>query len=373
MSATQTQHRVFLSVSPGLETWLAQELEALNVPGDVVPGGLETRASTEQLWQLHHECRLAESIRVRLRSFRARHFGELIAGLHRLPWHAYLSPNRALDVRVVCHRSRLWHSEAVAERNRAVIEHHLRPGKNADEGNIQTVFVRITGDIVQPSIDASGELLHRRGHRKFIGQAPLRETLAAALVLVLRASTDTSRIALWDPFCGSGCIVVEWLESHLGWSSGRDRTFAFEQWPVHNAQAYARWIENRRTNPASSVHAYGSDIAQDVILAARANAQSSGAEPYCTFMCGDFESFVESIPRGTAIVTNPPYGIRCGDPRTYARLLERFESMLLQRVDLRPVVALLPEPLRPWQPKLEWQPVTKLHNGGLPVQILRLN
>ena len=254
MSVTQTQHRVFLTVSPGLETWLARELEELDVLGASVPGGLETRVSTEQLWQLHHECRLAESIRVRLRSFRARHFGELIAGLRRLPWHAYVSPNRALDVRVVCHRSRLWHSEAVAERARAVIEHHLgqplRPGKNADEANIQTVFVRIAGDIVQPSIDASGELLHRRGHRRFIGPAPLRETLAAALVLVLRSSTDAAKIALWDPFCGSGCIVVEWLESLLGWSSGRDRTFAFEQWPVHNAQAYARWIENRRSNTA---------------------------------------------------------------------------------------------------------------------------
>jgi putative N6-adenine-specific DNA methylase len=314
---------------------------------------------------------------VRLRSFRARHFGELIAGLRRLPWHAYVSPNRALDVRVVCHRSRLWHSEAVAERARAVIEHHLgqplRPGKNADEANIQTVFVRIAGDIVQPSIDASGELLHRRGHRRFIGPAPLRETLAAALVLVLRSSTDAAKIALWDPFCGSGCIVVEWLESLLGWSSGRDRTFAFEQWPVHNAQAYARWIENRGSNTAPSIHAYGSDIEENVILAARANAQRSGAEPYCTFMCGDFESFIETIPRGTAIVTNPPYGVRSGDPHTYARLLERFEAMLLRRVDLRPVVALLPEPLRPWQPKLEWQPVTKLRNGGLPVQVLRLN
>ena len=373
----ETQHRVFLAVSPGLETWLASELNDLGLPGTIVPGGLELRTSLEQLWRLHQECRLAESIRVRLRPFRARHFGELVSGLSRLPWHAYLVSAQALEVRVACHRSRLWHSGAVAERTRLVLERHLgrrasphRPSKGAGS---QTVFVRIAGDVVQPSIDASGDRLYRRGHRTHVGVAPLRETLAAALVRMLGATQSESMPTLWDPFCGSGCIAIEWVEHRLGWPGGRDRAFAFEHWPIHDRDHYGCWLDNRVVQVTPAVRAYGSDIDDRVIGAARANAASSRVEPHCTWLCGDFESVVDTIPGGSAILTNPPYGIRSGPPNSYSRLLDRFESVLERRTDLRPAVMLLPEPWRPWQPKLAWHLLARFHNGGLPVQALRLS
>jgi putative N6-adenine-specific DNA methylase len=364
-------------VSPGLEPWLASELDELELPGAIKPGGIELRTSLEQLWRLHHECRLAESIRVRLRPFQARHFSDLIAGLNRLPWHAYLTSTQAVDVRVTCHRSRLWHSEAVAERTRFVLGQHLglqpssiRPSNGAES---QTVFVRIAGDIVQPSIDASGDRLHRRGHRTHIGVAPLRETLAAALVRMLGSAPNGPMFSLWDPFCGSGCIAIEWVERQLGWSCGRDRAFAFERWPTHDANRYIRWLNSRVLPAAPVVRAYGSDIEEGVLVSAQSNAVRSMVEPYCTWMCGDFESFVDALPRGTAIVTNPPYGIRLGNLDNYSHLLGRFEALLAIRTDLRPVVVLLPNPLRPWRPRLDWQVVAKFRNGGLHVQVLRLD
>lgn len=376
MSPATTHHRVFLAVSAGLEPWLARELNELGLRGAIKLGGIESRATTEELWRLHHECRLAEGIRVRLRSFRARHFDELIAGLNRLPWHAYLSKGRAINVRVTCHRSRLWHSEAVAERTRSVLNRRLGDSlaSNAQStGNdVQTVFVRITGDIVQPSVNASGDQLHRRGHRTHVGNAPLRETLAAALVRMLASAPGDATRPIWDPFCGSGCVAIEWVEHRLGWSAGRNRTFAFEDWPIHDRLSYASWVTSRVPSVAPAVHAYGSDIDETALSAARANAARSMVGPYCTWLCGDFESFVDAVPRGTPIVTNPPYGIRSGNENSYLRLLERFEAVLARRVNMRPVIALLPEPPRPWQPRLGWQTVASFRNGGLRVQALQL-
>jgi putative N6-adenine-specific DNA methylase len=372
----QSHIRLFVTVSPGLEPWLVAELRDLGLTGKIASGGVELRTSTEQLWQLHHDSRLAEHIRVRLKSFHARHFDELVAGLQRLPWHAYLDRSRCFDVHVTCHRSRLWHSDAVAQRTRMAIEGKSGPtdtNRRDPGGDIsQSVYIRIAGDRVQPSVDASGERLHRRGRRILVGRAPLRETLAAALVRILNESAMHDTDTIWDPFCGSGCLLVEWAESRLGLSAGRDRSFAFEHWPIHNAMEYATWLQGRATPVPTPLRAFGSDIDPQPLAAAQTNATLSSTQDCHTWLCGDFESFADAIPHGTAIVTNPPYGVRSGDSQSYARLMHRFEMLLARRIDLRPAVVLVPNPLHPWRPGLAWHAVASFHNGGLPVQVLRL-
>jgi len=374
VNTPQTQLRVFVAVTPGLEPWLAAELADLGLAAKTTQGGAEVRATTENLWMLHHECRLAEHIRVRLRSFRARHFDELIAAMQRLPWHAYLRADRAVDVHVTTHRSRLWHSEAVAERTRLAIARSLRVKgltAGASGPGVQSVYVRITGDCVQPAIDASGEPLHRRGRRTFVGVAPLRETLAAALVRMLAQAQSELPSRLWDPFCGSGSILLEWAESKLRLAAGRDRHFAFESWPIHDAAAYAAWLGLRDHEAAIPLSSFGSDVDAQVLAAAKANAERC-PPTQCNWHRGDFEAFAESVPQATPIVTNPPYGLRLGDRNSAAQLMQRFELLLKRRTDLRPVVVLLPDPARPWQPRLEWERVARFHNGGVRVQVLRL-
>ena len=363
-------------MSPGLEPWLANELRELGLEGKTSSGGVELRLSTEQLWQAHHETRLAEHIRVRLRSFQACHFSEFVKGIRRLPWHAYVDRNLDLDVRVACHRSRLWHSDAVAERTERTINEQLgiSPSTTAGAGHDaqQTVYVRITGDRVQPSVDASGERLHRRGRRILTGRAPLRETLAAALIRILLRSTTGPVVSLWDPFCGSGGILLEWVESRLGIPAGRDRTFAFEHWPIHDAAQYAEWLSNRTPPRAEPALAFGSDIDRHALAAAQGNAEKLNHAGF-VWHAGDFESFADAIPPGTAIVTNPPYGVRSLDRAAYGRLLRRFEDLVSARADLRPVVMLLPDPFQPWVPRLPWQRVAQFYNGGLAVQVVRLD
>ena len=376
MKTPQSQYRLFVAVSPGLEPWLISELQELGLTATSAAGGAELHASTEQLWRLHHECRLAEHIRVRLRSFRARHFDELIAGLRRLPWHAYLNASQKVDIRATCHRSRLWHSDAVAERVRTALTQSNRTNTGEIEldetGASQAVYVRITGDCVQPAIDASGEPLHRRGRRTFVAVAPLRETLAAALVRVANQASLPTVPRLWDPFCGSGCILLEWAESRLELAAGRDRSFAFEHWPIHDAAAYTAWQQERGDRVPAEVQALGSDIDARALEAAQGNAARCSLERYCTWHCGDFESLADQVPLGTPIITNPPYGVRLGDRHATAQLMQRFESLLARRPDLRPAVVLLPHPIRHWEPRLAWESVARFYNGGLQVQIMRL-
>ncbi len=351
------------------------ELQELGVSAQATSGGAELRVTTEQLWTLHRESRLAEHIRVQLRSFRARRFDELIVGLQRLPWHAYLRVGYAVDIHVTCHRSRLWHSEAVVERTRAAIARSLRavvPVAVSDMRDAQSVYVRITGDHVQPSIDASGEPLHKRGRRTFVGDAPLRETLAAALVRMLGQAELQRTTTLWDPFCGSGCIPLEWAECKLGLAAGRDRHFAFECWPIHDPVTYAAWLAARPPPLATALRIVGSDVDARPLAAAAANAERCSLRAQSSWLSGDFEACAASVAPGTPIIANPPYGRRLGDRDATARLMQRFESLLMRRTDLRPVVILLPDPARGWNPKLAWRSEARFHNGGLPVQVLRL-
>ncbi len=377
--SAKTSHRFFVACSPGLEPLLVEELASIGVRGTACPGGAEARGTTDALWTTCFTSRLGESVRVRLRPFEAKDFGALSSGLERLPWHAFLPQGSAARVSVTCHHSRLWHSDAVADRvfevlgrRRGVRPERARTDEDAeDEGSgapedVARVFVRLLRDEVQVSIDASGERLHRRGYRTHVAEASLRETLAAALVHVARRQAPEAPF-LWDPFCGAGTIPLEWLESTLDRPAGARRSFAFERWPTHDAPGFAVWRaehETRRSleGPFCSL---GSDISERSVAAARKNAELAGLSEHAQWIHGDFETAARDVPRGALVISNPPYGVRVDEGNVLARL----ERVLASRKDLRPVVLMLGGPARRWQSHLPFSTVTKTKNGGLPVRI----
>jgi putative N6-adenine-specific DNA methylase len=379
VATATTSLKLFATVTPGLERWLDLELQALGVSGRVLRGGVEARASIEQLWAVSVWSRLAESVRVRMKPFRATSFAELERGLARLPWHAYLRHQAAPRVSVTCHKSRLYHSDAVAERTRRVLERGL--GSAGAEHRCPTVFVRIDRDVVQASIDASGERLHRRGYRKHIGEAPLRETLAAALVCLaddaLRSrSVPADRpVELWDPFCGSGTIPIEWMARRRRELPGARRGFAFERWSIHDAGAYAAWLarELAKQRPATACpgFAYGSDASTQALRAAEHNVQAAGLSQYCRWLHGDFEQAASQIPSGALIVTNPPYGVRLARAGL-TQLYARFERLLTVRTDFRPVVMACGFAPYLEHSSLGWNVAAEIKVGGLPVRLVQL-
>ncbi len=348
---SSTTYLVFVQTAPGLEPLLAEELSEVLGSGVSVKqqdGGVVVRVSREQLFRLCLGTRLAESVRVRLKSFIAREFRALEGTLGKLPWRAFLAAGSSIDVRVVCHRSRLWHTGAVTERVLAVLGQRfgLQPGR-AEEGAAQ-VHLRITGDAVQASVDAGGYRLHRRGYRSHTLAASVRETLAAAAarqVLGPETSGEFGAKAgqvLWDPFCGAGTMALEALLLARGALAGERRSFAFESWPTHDAALFAATRDSARLDasaraPRPDLRAILSDRAAEALEAARHNTQSAGLSPVVEFRHGTVTDVEQSIPPGALVLTNPPYGRRLHE----GGALESLLGVLERRPDLRPVVLLV--------------------------------
>jgi putative N6-adenine-specific DNA methylase len=203
----------FAIAAPGLAPLVGAELGELGiVPTDVDAAGVAFRADASALYRANLHLRIATRVIVRAAAFRAAHFSDLEKQARQIPWERWLWPGAALAIRVTSRKSRLFHTDAIASRLLEAATARV-PGirgatvKGDDEaaGDLLLV-VRIDRDLCTISVDSSGGLLHRRGYRVEVGKAPLRETLAAA---ILRGATWTGQAPLLDPFCGSGTIPIE--------------------------------------------------------------------------------------------------------------------------------------------------------------------
>ncbi len=364
-----TRYQLFCSVTPGLEPLLEEEVRALGITGRLRAhaGGVEVQVDREGLWTLACRSRLAESLRVRIGRIEARRFEALEQGLGRIPWHAWLPKGATPAVHAVCHKSALYHSGAVAERVvRAIAASQTKRGGEPTDDPTPTIHVRFDHDVARISVDASGELLHRRGWRTRVGGAPMRETLAAACLHAARLPPD---VVLWDPFCGAGTIPIERLRTIAGlptWRPGR--SFAFETWPTHDAQAWANWRDGLELDLQPRARAIGSDIDPESIEAARGNAEAAGVTPWIDLYAGDFQSVAKRVPQGAAVVCNPPYGKRMGRDGM-GEMLERFGRMLRRRRDLVPVAVLSGAAGFGRGTGLPWNTALRLQNRGLRVRL----
>lgn len=380
--ARDTTFAHFAACAPGIEPLLEAELTALGLPGKAVLGGVEGRLTLEQLWRLHSCSALTESVRVRLKAFDATSFAVLEEAAAKLPWHAYLRPERPLSLAVVCQKSKLYHSDAVAERVRRVIAMRLRVDalpEPASDQVPQQVHVRVVRDRVTVSIGASGERMHKRGYRTRVEVAPLRETLAAAMVQLLERTSGGPITRLWDPFCGSGVIPIEASRRALGLPPGLGRRFAFEDWPLHEPHraAFSAWVERlgaegRDARVGQVLEVWGSDVDPKAIRSASANAGDAGVGDTVRWLCGDFRAVIEQIPSGTAIATNPPHGRRIGSAESVRELYRELELALEQRADLRPVLLASGDPSFRQHTQLPWQTALRTRQGGADLRLYAL-
>ncbi|OYV71709.1 MAG: hypothetical protein B7Z72_06340, partial [Gemmatimonadetes bacterium 21-71-4] len=313
----------FAITAPGLAPLAAAELAALGEAPVAEEGGVSWTGDAESLCRANLWLRTASRVVVRAARFRARTFYELERHARRIRWERFLAPGNGVRFRVTCRKSRLYHSDAVAQRLAAAIEHRLKAAsaystreadddaEGADTERDQLFVVRIAHDECTVSADSSGALLHRRGYRQAVGKAPLRETLAAAL---LAAAGWRGETPLVDPFCGSGTIAIEAALLARRIPPGIDRQFACLEWPGFPRGGFARLLDAARPQilPRSPVPIRGSDRDAGVIDAARANAERAG-------VAGDVEFAVRAVssiepPEGAAglVATNPPYGVRVG-------------------------------------------------------------
>ena len=374
--------------APGLEALVAEELRQLGLlpaqgsqPAGAwglageEGGGVAFQGSPHDIYRANLLLRTASRILIRLGDFHAVNFSDLHRKAKGLAWERFLSPGQPVTLHVTCHKSRLYHSGAVAERVVEAIGDRLnrptpmqKPSETSPTNPPQLVIVRFQNDHCTISIDSSGELLHRRGYRLETGKAPLRETLAAALVL---ASGWNQTVPLLDPFCGSGTIAIEAALLAQGVPPGAKRRFVFMRWPDFD---WSRWEQLRTAEIAkarpASVRIQASDRDAGAIRIAEANAERAGVSDLIEFTC-QAVSAVQPPPEPGYVVTNPPYGIRVSANKDLRNLYAQFGNVLRMKYSGWKVTVLGSDLKLLGQLGIQLDTGLSTINGGVSVRVAR--
>lgn len=421
--------RCFAVTAPGLEALTERELRALPslspaaVPSQiqVVPGGVEFCGDLSTLASANLHVRCASRLLLRLGELHARDFPTLTRQLTQLPWDAFV-PARArihLGVRVHSERCRLYHSGAITDciaaalSGRGLSVHVAQTDQDEDVATIASLssppvaptdsqtraaaiapilevdsapaitlglWLRGQHDRYVISLDTSGALLHQRGYRREEGIAPLRETLAAAILQLAGYSAGP----LWDPMCGAGTLSIEAALLALRRAPGLLRSFACLSWPCFPTAVWSRLhaqAKEREVPCASApdpIHLWGSDHDPQMVAIARRNAERAGVADVIHFSVAEVGSLrlPSALPlsdlRHAAdgppglVICNPPYGRRIGDPnlgglyRKLARLVRSAPGWRLALLTPSPQLARL---------ALRHGSAIRLQSGGLPVAL----
>jgi putative N6-adenine-specific DNA methylase len=354
---------LFVVVAPGLERLAAEELASIGIPAGKVRvqhGGIELQATTRQLYAMHRWARIPTRILVRVAAGTTRNWDELQALVRTVDWQAYLgAAHPGVELHVASHRSVLYHQGAIAERVSAVL------GRPETKGG-PAVHVRLDRDRVVVSVDASGQLLHRRGWRSETHRSPLRSTIAAAMV---RASGWRGDTTLVDPLAGSGTIAIE----AALWAAGRpiERPFAFQQWPSFEPGTWASVTGSGRPDLLAAP-VFAADRDAGAFGALERHVEGAGLVGRVAVAHAPLaaQAWPPATSGRTVVVTNPPYGHRVGgtgrgDLRDlYATLGRRAAD-----ADAR-LVLLVADRRLAAATGLEFEELFEVDNGGIPVRCL---
>jgi 23S rRNA G2445 N2-methylase RlmL len=319
---------LFATAARGTEGAVRDELRDLGFRGVRADrGGVHFGRSLDEGFRACIEMRTAIRVLHRLASFEAPTGEALYAGVAAVDFGPWLTPSHTLAVRAVCNGSQLTHSQFVAQKTKDAIVDQLRarlgarPSVDLDDPDV-TFFVHLARDHATLYLDVSGGSLHRRGWRTRAGEAPLKESLAAA---ILRLSGWDREQPLVDPLCGSGTIAIEAALWARGLAPGLTRErFGFERWACHD-EAAARRAAELREQARAKVRAggppiRGSDVDPEALAAARENARAAGVSvAWNQASVRD----LEAVGGPGVVVTNPPYGERLEAPEDLYRDMAR--------------------------------------------------
>ena len=317
---------LFLPCAAGVEALLATELQRL-LPGTPIHesrGGVGLDGDPLQVMTLNLECRLAQRVLVEVAQGPYRDENDLYLLGKSVDWTQWITPSHTLRVDTTSHRSPLRSLNFAALRIKDAVCDALRdatgerPSVDTQHPDLSLVL-HLTEDRAVLYVDSSGEPLFKRGWREDKGDAPLKETLAAAMLAAADwRGTPEHGGALHDPVCGSGTIAIEAAQIACGMAPGLKRRFAFERLlPFAGAEMRAEW-QRLKSHAQSRVHAsavpiFASDVSFRMVDFARRNAQRAGVQASIVFNGGDaLERGAPVLPAelpGT-LMLNPPYGER---------------------------------------------------------------
>jgi len=320
------QLTLFLPCAAGVEEYLAPEILRITglPPGCITKqrGGVAVRTSFAHAMLLNLYSRLAQRVLVLLSYTEYRSEQDLYRAACEVPWERWFTPRQSIKVEVTAQHSPLTSlnfaalkiKDAVCDRFRDKAG-GVRPDVNTQWPDVR-IYAHLTTDSCSLYIDTSGEPLFKRGWREDKGDAPLKETLAAAMIAASGwADGDDDLQPLYDPCCGSGTIAIEAAQIACNIPAGSLRHFAFEKFVPFQPQAWAAIKKEAadaivKPEPGQKALIYGSDVSHRMVDFAQRNAERAGVADVVEFRGGDALQRMPPIEGGGVMVLNPPYGER---------------------------------------------------------------
>ena len=366
----------FATVARGLEAIAVTELESLGAISPQ-PGfcGVAFQGNLELLYRVNLWARLPFRVLVQVAECRCRDADDLYTGIQRIDWEPYLTPDLTLAVAATGKNRQLNHTHftALQVKNAIVDQQRDRFG---DRSNIDTqrpdvqVNVHINRDRATVSLDSSGRSLHRRGYRPAVGKAPLKESLAAALIYL---SGWQPKQAFCDPLCGSGTLPLEAALIGLKRAPGlfRDR-FGFETWPEFDASLWQRLQQQARAAEQETLAApiVGCDRDHKIIIQARTNAKNCHLSDQITLQTQGL-STIEAPANQGIVLCNPPYGERLGKDENLGAFYKLLGDVLKQRFKGWTAYVLSGNKVLSQSIGLKSAQRIPIWNGNLPCQLMK--
>ncbi|MDP6553062.1 MAG: bifunctional 23S rRNA (guanine(2069)-N(7))-methyltransferase RlmK/23S rRNA (guanine(2445)-N(2))-methyltransferase RlmL [Pirellulaceae bacterium] len=315
----------------GLEAVVRRELKALGYEGTIVgPGRILFSADDAAICRTNLWLRTADRVLVRMASFPAEDFDALFDTTKAIAWDRWIGTEASFPVIGRSVRSQLSSVPACQRAvKKAVAESLLaahRTSELPESGPMYKIEIALLENVATLTIDTTGPSLHKRGYRQFAATAPLKETMAAALI---QLSFWRPERTLIDPFCGSGTIPIEAAMIGRNIAPGLNRSFAAEEWPDIDPQIWrdARTEARDIALPDLPERLMGTDIDPEVLEIARFNAEQAGVADQTHFQVRPFDRLTSKRSYG-CVITNPPYGERLGDHEQWESLYESIPLVL---------------------------------------------
>lgn len=366
----------FAAVARGLEQLAAAELTEIGAT-DIAPGfcGVSFHGDRELLYRINLWARLPFRVLVKLGELPSIDGDELFESIQSIDWAQYLTPELTMAVTVTGKNEQLNHSHLTAVQvKRAITTQQTQQFGERSNVDIAAPDVRINvhidKDLCSVSLDSSGSSLHRRGYRAAVGDAPLKESLAAALV---KMSGWTPDLAFVDPLCGSGTLPLEAAMQAINIAPGVFReSFGFERWLDFDPELFDRLLKDAEARERKDLQMtiVGSDRNYAVIKQAQSNALKSGVGNYVDLVQQELAD-VEAPADAGILLCNPPYGERLGRGEDLGAFYKLLGDILKNRFKGWTAYVLSGNKELAKSIGLRSAARTTVYNGTLPCQLMK--